>query len=87
MNLEWGKYKKKLRNFMIICSTFKSQISNLRSSANIYGISGPVYNPQSILFNENQFEKNYDENIKEQRVAGGSSGGSAAAVATGMCFA
>jgi Asp-tRNA(Asn)/Glu-tRNA(Gln) amidotransferase A subunit family amidase len=42
-----------------------------------------VYNPQSILFNENHFEKN----IGDRRVAGGSSGGSAAAVASGMCFA
>lgn len=42
-----------------------------------------MYNPQSILFDENHFEKNDGD----QRVAGGSSGGSAAAVASGMCFA
>ncbi|GBB98326.1 hypothetical protein RclHR1_00320021 [Rhizophagus clarus] len=51
-------------------------------AANVYSVHGPVYNPQSILFNGNHFGKNND-----QRVAGGSSGGSAAAVASGMCFA
>ncbi|CAB4399198.1 unnamed protein product [Rhizophagus irregularis] len=52
-------------------------------AANVYSVHGPVYNPQSILFDENHFEKNDGD----QRVAGGSSGGSAAAVASGMCFA
>ncbi|RIA96316.1 amidase signature enzyme [Glomus cerebriforme] len=52
-------------------------------AANVYSAYGPVYNPQSILFDENHFE----ENDGERRVAGGSSGGSAAAVASGMCFA
>ena len=58
---------------------------NLQSSANIYSLFGPVYNPQLILSDENHFENN-DENMKERRVAGGSSGGSAAAVAAGMCL-
>ncbi|CAG8797857.1 29412_t:CDS:2, partial [Racocetra persica] len=40
-------------------------------SANMYSAFGPVYNPID----------------QERRVAGGSSGGSAAAVASGMCFA
>ena len=57
-------------------------MSNFQSSANIYSLFGPVYNPQLILSDENHFDKN----MKERRVAGGSSGGSAAAVAAGMCF-
>ncbi|CAG8639028.1 7014_t:CDS:10 [Funneliformis caledonium] len=56
-------------------------------SANVYSVFGPVYNPHSILFDENHLENDNNKNIKKRRVAGGSSGGSAAAVAAGMCFA
>ncbi|CAG8591673.1 11180_t:CDS:10 [Diversispora eburnea] len=46
------------------------------------GAFGPVYNPHKIISDQ---ESNIDK--YEKRVAGGSSGGSAAAVASGMCFA
>ena len=61
-------------------------LNHLQSSANIYSLFGPVYNPQIILSDKNHFEKNDYKNMKERRVAGGSSGGSAAAVAAGMCL-
>ncbi|RHZ88115.1 hypothetical protein Glove_26g141 [Diversispora epigaea] len=51
-------------------------------SANLYSAFGPVYNPHKIISDQ---ESNIDK--YEKRVAGGSSGGSAAAVASGMCFA
>lgn len=47
------------------------------SSANIFSSFGPVFNPHGDASSD----------PSERRVAGGSSGGSAAAVASGMCFA
>ncbi|CAG8568159.1 2619_t:CDS:10 [Ambispora gerdemannii] len=51
-------------------------------SANVYSAYGLTYNP---LLSLSQFLESIEEGDK--RVAGGSSGGSAAAVASGMCFA
>ncbi|KAF0544245.1 amidase signature enzyme [Gigaspora margarita] len=51
------------------------------SSANMYSAFGPAYNPHTIISDQ---KEPIDQ---ELRVAGGSSGGSAAAVASGMCFA
>ncbi|CAG8459778.1 2055_t:CDS:10 [Ambispora leptoticha] len=51
-------------------------------SANVYSAYGITYNP---LLSLSQFFESTEEGDK--RVAGGSSGGSAAAVASGMCFA
>ncbi|KAG9287697.1 hypothetical protein G9A89_004100 [Geosiphon pyriformis] len=51
-------------------------------SANIYSAKGPTLNPCSPFLKTPEITQ-----IEEQRVAGGSSGGSAAAVASGMCFA
>ncbi|RIB27264.1 amidase signature domain-containing protein [Gigaspora rosea] len=45
------------------------------------GAFGPAYNPHTIISDQK------DSIDQEPRVAGGSSGGSAAAVASGMCFA
>ncbi|RUP46351.1 amidase signature domain-containing protein [Jimgerdemannia flammicorona] len=50
-------------------------------SANIYSTFGPVYNPHDLGKGQGLGSPS------ERRVAGGSSGGSAAAVASGMCFA
>ncbi|CAG8594691.1 15910_t:CDS:10, partial [Gigaspora rosea] len=50
-------------------------------SANMYSAFGPAYNPHTIISDQK------DSIDQEPRVAGGSSGGSAAAVASGMCFA
>ncbi|CAG8488280.1 9348_t:CDS:10 [Acaulospora morrowiae] len=51
-------------------------------SANLYSAFGPVYNPHKILSASGDIY-----GTEEKRVAGGSSGGSAAAVASGKCFA
>ncbi|CAG8825468.1 24333_t:CDS:2, partial [Gigaspora margarita] len=48
-------------------------------SANMYSAFGPAYNPHTIISDQK------DPIDQEPRVAGGSSGGSAAAVASGMC--
>ncbi|CAG8543518.1 8437_t:CDS:10 [Dentiscutata erythropus] len=50
-------------------------------SANMYSAFGPAYNPHTIISDQ---KEPIDQ---EPRVAGGSSGGSAASVASGMCFA
>jgi Amidase len=72
MNLEWGTSRLKFFFVGSLC------LQEIFRSLNVHSIHGPVRNPFN-LSTENSFD--------HERSPGGSSGGSAAAVAAGMCDA
>lgn len=61
--------------------TLTCRFSLFHSSANVHSHVGPTLNPAG----PRGVEKTIESAENEQRVAGGSSGGSAAAVSAGLC--